>query len=97
MRVHLIRADGTEQFIELDDEPSRPLLAKIGRLIGAQALDSFNLHNGKRVWVDDLGGAKNLPLNRKATAIYHSICIPGTRHEIVGDVAIVPEVQESPE
>jgi len=29
------------------------------------------------------------PVNSKATALYHSICLPGTTHEIVGDVAIV--------
>lgn len=29
------------------------------------------------------------PLNEKATALYHSVCVPGTTHRIVGDVAIV--------
>ena len=29
------------------------------------------------------------PANAKATALYHAICVPGTTHEIVGDVAIV--------
>jgi hypothetical protein len=29
------------------------------------------------------------PINVKATAIYHGVCIPGTTHQIVGDVAIV--------
>ena len=28
------------------------------------------------------------PVNEKATAFYHAICIPGTTHQIVGDVAI---------
>lgn len=28
------------------------------------------------------------PVNAKATALYHAICVPGTRHQIVGDVAI---------
>lgn len=29
------------------------------------------------------------PLNAEATKLYHSICRPGTTHQIVGDVAIV--------
>jgi hypothetical protein len=28
------------------------------------------------------------PVNAKATAYYHAICVPGTTHQIVGDVAI---------
>jgi len=28
------------------------------------------------------------PANAKATAFYHAICVPGTTHQIVGDVAI---------
>lgn len=30
-----------------------------------------------------------LPVNAKATALYHAICIPGTTHQIVGDVGIL--------
>lgn len=29
------------------------------------------------------------PENAEATKLYHAICIPGTEHKIVGDVAIV--------
>jgi hypothetical protein len=29
------------------------------------------------------------PVNPKATALYHAVCIPDTTHQIVGDVAIV--------
>ncbi len=29
------------------------------------------------------------PENREATKLYHGVCIPGTTHKIVGDVAIV--------
>lgn len=29
------------------------------------------------------------PVNREATKLYRAICVPGTTHEIVGDVAIV--------
>lgn len=29
------------------------------------------------------------PINAAATKLYHAVCIPGTTHQIVGDVAIV--------
>jgi hypothetical protein len=29
------------------------------------------------------------PVNAKATALYHAVCVPGVTHQIVGDVAIV--------
>ena len=31
------------------------------------------------------------PINEKATALYHANCRPGTTHQIVGDVVIVPD------
>ena len=33
------------------------------------------------------------PINAKATALYHSVCRPGTTHQIVGDVAIVVDAE----
>ena len=31
------------------------------------------------------------PVNVKATALYHAECVPGTTHQIVGDVVVVPD------
>ncbi len=31
------------------------------------------------------------PLNAEATRLYHANCRPGTTHQIVGDVVIVPD------
>lgn len=31
------------------------------------------------------------PVNLQATALYHRNCAPGTTHQIVGDVVIVPD------
>ena len=31
------------------------------------------------------------PLNEKATALYHLNCVPGTTHQIVGDVVVTPD------
>lgn len=32
-----------------------------------------------------------LPVNREATRLYHLNCRPGTTHQIVGDVVVVPD------
>jgi hypothetical protein len=31
------------------------------------------------------------PVNVKATELYHANCQPGTKHQIVGDVVVVPD------
>ena len=31
------------------------------------------------------------PINAQATALYHSNCKPGTRHQIAGDAVVVPD------
>jgi len=33
------------------------------------------------------------PVNPKATALYQRVCVPGTTHQIVGDVAIVVDAE----
>lgn len=38
---------------------------------------------------DDTGMIDGKPVNPKATALYHSVCRPGTTHQIHGDVALV--------
>jgi hypothetical protein len=41
--------------------------------------------------LDELGYKKNLPVNLEATKLYHSVCIPGTTHQILGDVFVSPD------
>ena len=36
------------------------------------------------------------PVNAEATRLYHAVCVPGTTHEIVGDVVIVPDSDFAP-
>ena len=36
------------------------------------------------------------PVNAEATRLYHAVCLPGTTHEIVGDVVIVPDSDFAP-
>lgn len=84
----LIRADGTAKDL------IGPLSMKeIGKLIGADTLDSVNLrHLGsppRVMLVDDNGHAAGKPVNEEATRLYHANCYPGTTHQIVGDVVVV--------
>jgi len=56
---------------------------------------------GYETRAEDIPGADNAtfmrpvralkPVNVKATALYHASCIPGTTHQIVGDVVVVPD------
>lgn len=82
----ILRADGTTE----------PLAAPAG-------LDAFNRATDEAIpftvhlldgWVmlgDDNGIAKGLPVNEAATAIYHSICKPGTTRKVHGDVLVTVE------
>jgi hypothetical protein len=81
MTATILRIDGTQEIVE-----ARP--SEFGRLLGADCLDTFSLRDGRRVWVDDLGHAKGLPINERATQLYLAICRPGTTHVIRGDVVI---------
>ena len=83
MKPELIRADGTRQSIDNTQD-----IGAIEKLIGAKSLDHVNLRNGFLMWVDDLGHQNGLPVNAEATRLYHSICRPGTTHQIVGDVVL---------
>ena len=87
---HLIHADGFLQLI------SKGLsLNEIKQLIGADALDLVKLHEQgaplRVMFVDDDGHAKGLPVNHRATAMYHANCRPGSDHVIRGAVVIVFE------
>ena len=102
MTIAILRCDGTtEQHVIARAGAART----IGQLLGAELLDTVNLRDGRVMLVDDhgydtvpvttehgvfLNPVRALkPVNLKATAIYHSVCRPGTTHEIVGDVVIV--------
>lgn len=86
----LIRTDGTE--VELTGPHA---LDDICQMIGADTLDIVALrhlgHPLHVMLVDDLGIRKELPINSKATDLYWANCIPGTTHQIRGNVVIVPD------
>lgn len=37
------------------------------------------------------------PVNSRATELYHAVCVPGTTHQIVGDVALYHDEDFEPE
>lgn len=86
----LIRVDGTEHELigphAMDD---------IRQMIGALTTDTVALrHLGHPLHVmivDDNGHLEGRAVNVKATDLYHANRIPGTAHQIVGDVVIVPD------
>jgi hypothetical protein len=84
----VIRVDGTVEQL-----PDRVSIAEVERLIHANTLDTVKLrHLGPPLvvmFVDDLGHAKDLPVNPTATRLYWETCRPGTVHQIRGDVVIV--------
>lgn len=90
MKGQLIKTDGTEEQIEFNGIPGA------SKAINADTLDTVNLRDGKVMLVDDIGLKKGLPVNAKATEIYHGICRPGTTHQIVGDVVIALDADFGP-
>lgn len=102
MQVHVIRTDGREEDHAVPNGSGA--LPAIYRLIGCDTIDTVNLRDGRVMLVDDngwdtrfeerpYGGAMipvrpRKPINAKATTLYHGVCVPGTTHQIVGDVAI---------
>ncbi len=83
---YVIRTDGTQEFF--DDVES---ISELAQRINTDCLDTVSLRHDRVMLVDDLGQAKNLPINHAATAIYHSVCRPGVEWQIRGDVVIVPD------
>lgn len=85
MRVEIIRTDGAIEFVEMPQ-------GEIEAAIGADGLCTVNLRQGNRIMIcDDTGAVNGRPVNAKATALYHSVCRPGTVWQIRGDVAIIRE------
>ena len=92
MKVTVLRSDGREEEVTLPVEADDYILPHIYKLIGCDCIDTVRLPQHRQVMlVDDIGYAKELPVNTKATALYHSVCRPGTTAPIVGDVVLVRE------
>lgn len=91
--THLMRfLVPVEGDIEAIDGPMT--ITQIEQRLGAAGLDTVNLRDrrwGRMMLVDDQGMLKRLPVNHLATAYYHSVCRPGTTHQIRGPVIVVPD------
>jgi len=46
---------------------------------------------GTQLVLNEEGHLRGMSINELATAIYHSTCIPGTTHTIVGNVVVLME------
>lgn len=106
MTRRIIRTDGTTQELP-EPLPVAKLLERIGAGTGdTVCLPHMGepLHvmlvddNGYEIKVIEKENATHLvptkarkPVNAEATRLYHLNCRPGTTHQIVGDVAIVPD------
>jgi len=102
-KIEIIRISGQREFHEVPHKGSDLLHWIYGR-IGCDTIDTVNLRDGRVMCADDNGWETETirhtthieikpvrplkPINPEATKIYHSVCVPGTTHQIVGDVAI---------
>ncbi len=82
----LIRTDGTEQTLE-----QRPSFEEILMLIGCDCPDHVTPSRRRIMLVDDGGPIAGKPVNAEASKLYHRVCLPGTTHQIHGDVVILGE------
>lgn len=103
MNVHIIRVDGSEERTQM---PFRDIAAAIaangldtvnlrdGRvmLVDDNGWEFNVVQTGPNGYSQVPTHARK-PFNPKATALYHAVCIPGTTHQIVGDVAIVVDAE----
>lgn len=82
----IIRTDGSEEFFN-----EKPTFPRVLKEIGADCIDTVTLdRNASQIMVvDDTGMIDGKPVNAKATALYLSICKPGTNYAICGDVILV--------
>lgn len=87
MRVHIIRASGAEEHVEIAKDI---IFADLAMRCGWVLTDQVNLRDGRIMIVDDGGLEKGLPKNEKASVLYRAVC-RSTDEElfIVGDVAII--------
>lgn len=100
MKVQVIRTDGTEEdheipvsFAAIEKLIGASCTDSVNLGDGSVMIVDDNGYDTETV--DHGGGHFELkcvrarkPVNAKATQLYLAICVPGTTHQIVGDVAI---------
>ena len=107
MMRRLIRADGThldlaepvshDQILKMIDAAALDIVAlrHMGEPLHVMAVDDLGYETEQ---IDHGGGhfenrcvRARKPVNVEATHLYHLNCQPGTTHQIVGDVLVVPD------
>lgn len=102
----IIRTDGTTEDLPAA-KPMKELLQAIGAqtidtvrmrhmgypvhvmLVDDNGYDAHAVTDGDTTTLVPTRARK--PVNVEATRLYHLNCVPGTTHQIVGDVVIVPD------
>lgn len=87
-QYQLIEPGDGESIITTRQTTHANLMKEIHERIGCQITDTVNLRDGRVMLIDDLGHAKDLPLNHYATRLYWSVCRPGTSYVIRGAAAV---------
>ena len=88
--------NGTKtHFFAYDEHPE---MEKVMELVGGSGIPCTvtistdrEVPKGSTLICDDMGhvGPQVPPINTSATEVYHSTCIPGTSHPIVGDAVVL--------
>lgn len=82
------RALGFDSFDFVHFSSPRGLPHCISMIVDDNGYKSELVQNGPSSFELKVKEARK-PVNEKATQLYHSICKPGTIHQIVGDVALI--------
>lgn len=103
MNIHIIRADGTEERVsaQFGDVPRLIGAAVLdtvnlrdGRVmcVDDEGYETERVNHGDGS-IELRPTCARKPANAKATMLYHGVCVAGTTHQIVGDVAIVVDAE----
>lgn len=105
MKAHIIRCDGSEERTDVEHGGVAAAIGatttdsvnlRDGRIMFVDDDGwEFVVKHVSPTHIVHVPTRARRPVNTKATALYHSVCVPGTTHQIVGDVCIVAE-SESP-
>jgi hypothetical protein len=80
----ILHADGRREDFD------RPLtLEECWAALDEAIPNTVRLRDGMVMLCDDNAYAKGLPVNAEATRLYHSVCRPGTTHQIRGPAVVV--------
>lgn len=86
MQREILKADGTSTLLA-----APTTFERVCEALGNAIPFTVRLPDGWVMIGDDNAIAKRLPVNEAATKLYHSVCKPGTTHQIRGNVVVTLE------